>query len=509
MTRGANEAAGGRAARATCLRASRSGVSALGVALLLGGCAALPPAYDAEPSAFDAGAQACLERFELSDREIADAGTRDAGTTRVEGFAWLRTDRFLALLPDELEGEAAWHAWLHRLHRLDLDARRFELANARGLPPAADEIESDLDSLAACADTLNATVLDSEKLQALLRERARVPDDYRAWQRALGLYPLTRLFVLAGVNRLHDDLALALESEPRTGADAHWQSYTAQSRDESDSRRQVAPVRDALGIPQLEQADIDSLFDRYAPVWRVETRSDDDRLGTPEWLVAERPRVRTGAPVEYRYVSWARFDGQVVLQLNYLVWYPARSAERRFDIYAGHIDGTLWRVTLNSDGTVLAGESLHACGCYYMVFPGEGITARDPPPRGEPVFVGAQLPGHGTMERLRLTRAAANHYLVHIDTVAPATLGETLVRMPAADADELRSLAHPHGRRSLYRSTDGIVPGTDRPERWLLWPMGVASAGAMRQPGRHAIAFASRRHFDAPELLESLLQRVP
>jgi hypothetical protein len=56
-------------------------------------------------------------------------------------------------------------------------------------------------------------------------------------------------------------------------------------------------------------------------------------------------------------------------------------------------------------------------------------------------------------------------------------------------------------RRSLYRP-DGLVPGTQRGERWLFWPMGIASAGAMRQWGHHATAFVGQRHFDDPDLLE-------
>jgi hypothetical protein len=46
------------------------------------------------------------------------------------------------------------------------------------------------------------------------------------------------------------------------------------------------------------------------------------------------------------------------------------------------------------------------------------------------------------------------------------------------------------------------VPGSERGERWLFWPMGVPEPGAMRQWGRHATAFVGRRHFDDPWLLE-------
>jgi hypothetical protein len=55
--------------------------------------------------------------------------------------------------------------------------------------------------------------------------------------------------------------------------------------------------------------------------------------------------------------------------------------------------------------------------------------------------------------------------------------------------------------RSAY-GPDGLVPGTERAERFLFWPMGIPSAGQMRQWGRHATAFVGRRHFDDADLFE-------
>ena len=72
-----------------------------------------------------------------------------------------------------------------------------------------------------------------------------------------------------------------------------------------------------------------------------------------------------------------------------------------------------------------------------------------------------------------------------------------------ADYDELRSLPRTGGaRRSLFEP-DGLVAGSERLERYLFWPMGIASPGAMRQWGHHATAFVGRRHFDDPDLLQS------
>jgi hypothetical protein len=68
--------------------------------------------------------------------------------------------------------------------------------------------------------------------------------------------------------------------------------------------------------------------------------------------------------------------------------------------------------------------------------------------------------------------------------------------------DELRSLPHPGGAHASAFGPQGLIAGTERLERFFFWPMGIASAGAMRQWGRHATAFVGRRHFDDADLLE-------
>jgi hypothetical protein len=64
------------------------------------------------------------------------------------------------------------------------------------------------------------------------------------------------------------------------------------------------------------------------------------------------------------------------------------------------------------------------------------------------------------------------------------------------------------GTRSVF-GVDGLMGGTERGERHLLWPSGVASPGQMRQWGHHATAFVGRRHFDDPRLLASYFTPLP
>jgi len=102
--------------------------------------------------------------------------------------------------------------------------------------------------------------------------------------------------------------------------------------------------------------------------------------------------------------------------------------------------------------------------------------------------------------------ASRTHYLLGVDVERGA---DSLVRYELRPYDALRSLPTPRGGRRSAFAADGLMPGSERPERFLFWPMGIASAGAMRQWGRHATAFVGRRHFDDADLLERRFQFEP
>ena len=192
---------------------------------------------------------------------------------------------------------------------------------------------------------------------------------------------------------------------------------------------------------------------------------------------------------------------RALLQLNYAIWFPERPKGAGWNILGGHLDGVLWRVTLAPDGEPWVFDSIHLCGCYHQFFPTpRAVPKPQPDTLDETALVPQVLPRIGPETRITLRLAAGTHYLERV--VMGAVSFETASKYIFTDDDALRSVPlNEGGRRSVFRP-DGIVPGSERGERWLFWPMGVPEPGAMRQWGRHATAFVGRRHFDDPWLLE-------
>ncbi len=121
-----------------------------------------------------------------------------------------------------------------------------------------------------------------------------------------------------------------------------------------------------------------------------------------------------------------------------------------------------------------------------------------PDPHLEWAFAPASLPSLTTGARFTWRLSAGTHYLTGLGTTDSIEgTGYAL-----ADDSSLRTLSiSAHATRSLY-GPDGLIAGSERGERFLFWPMGIDSAGAMRQWGRHATAFVGRRHFDDADLIE-------
>lgn len=471
---------------------------------LLAGCASLDPYAGAPIAAHldrDDAVGACARLFRAADAQVDALGVRDALAPRLAGFPYLRTDRFTASLADDALQRQAGAAWRSMMAELDRQARAVELANAgaAGLPDAA--------ALNACRATLAAA--DAEAI-GLLAGAAQVPDDYRPALRALGLYPLTQLAFAAGVRGWQARTREAFAANAAPG----WLPGPNLRYVPASDPGPVPVVAQGpdFGLPQRLSSEWQALLQRHAPVVVVERGSDDDRIGAPAWGAADAaghdlPRVDTAQPAAYTRIAFTRIADRVHAQLVYTYWFPGRPAEHPLDPLAGLLDGLVWRVTLGADFEPLVYDTMHPCGCYHLFVPTDRVRARPPAddqgPLDEGMFAPTSVAVPGADQRIELHVASRTHYLQRV-ALAPAR-DDDAASVPYAlrDDDALRALPRfgSRGTRSLF-GPDGLVPGTERLERFLFWPMGIASAGQLRQWGRHATAFVGLRHFDDARLFD-------
>ena len=461
----------------------------------------------------------CREYFEALDAAIDTTGGRDGGDARMESFPYLRVNRFLASFAADFQTQHAANTtvfadWAAELRRLDLTARNAEISN---LPT---EVSAKLGAstsiiratISACADLmLTADMLNATRRAAMVKA-ARVPDDYSTFNRLLGLYPLTKMPFFCGVEDWQRKAALTIRSAPSTTSQDYGViRYSPASVSPPANILSIfknAP-RDSLGIPTLSANDWAQLFDAHAPVFEVESATDDDRIGAVQWprdvAFGDAPFVDSSRPSVYRRLSSTRIAGKTYSQLVFSVWFRSRPRAHAFDLLAGALDSVMWRVTLDEDGTPLIYDSIHACGCYHMFFPTSRMQLKPAPAKNtEWALVPKAMPTLEPGQRITLRLAAASHYLVGID-VAPnenSKAEDSSVVYDWRDDDELRKLDTGRDQtRSIFQPS-GIVAGTERGERFFFWPMGIDSAGAMRQWGRHATAFVGIRHFDDADLFD-------
>ncbi|MDP2066670.1 MAG: hypothetical protein Q8K38_11955 [Burkholderiaceae bacterium] len=501
---------------------SRRAMASMVLALAgwLAGCAALDGARPPVPSAASPAARECALWFAQLDATIDSAHVRDGGAHRMAGFPFVRTDRFLASFRDEaLAGDAAFAAWGARLMALDAAARVAELGNL----PAYEPTPEALARAAHCANLLWADMAARPEARQALAARAVVPDDYATWQRAAGLYALTRVPFFAGVQAWQAGLRDTFDRlDPRApgvpGAGA-WQryapAYPAMAPGPLTALAQAMP-RDALGIPVPTREAAAALLQAYAPVLEVARAVSGgiapfDRFGTLRWGAGDAPEVATQHPVAYQRIAYTRLGAQTLVQLVYSYWFPERPSVGAIDLLSGPLDAVVLRITLAPDGTPLLLDTIHACGCYHLFVPTPALAPRPAPEAHvEWAFVPTTLPALPPGQRLRVRVASGTHYVVG---VAPHTEGaaegqpggdsaDGVTLYALADDNALRALPTPQGGTRSAFWPSGIVPGTARGERVLFWPMGIESPGAMRQWGRQPTAFVGRRHFDDARLLD-------
>jgi len=449
----------------------------------------------------------CADFFASLDKQTKKANVIDPGVFRVKKYPYLRVNRFIASFSEDVVNEADFAAWTDRMQVLDQDARNFEIANLPNSAVAAlDSVNGRAGlygKVATCGDLLKAADFRNIEHQEELRKSVSVPDDYITLRRVLGIYPLTRLFVSYGVSRWHAEARKSFSTEPP----ANWQTirYVPAKKIDMSSFRQIAEPtkRDALGIPMYSPEKREALFRMYAPAWAIQFRGNYDRIGAPIWTGKGVLGVNTDHPVTYTMLSFTRFAKEILTQLNYIIWFPSRPKEGAFDILGGILDGLNYRVTLDNNGKPLIYETMHNCGCYYKAYPTDRVQVRAFIDYAEPPLILEAPDVNPSKDFMTVAMESRSHYVQHLYPLS-RELKPALAVYSLVDYGQLRSLQYlTDDRRSMF-SQDSIAPGSKRLERFILWPTGVLSPGAMRQWGRHAVAFAGKRHFDDPFFMDRM-----
>lgn len=321
-----------------------------------------------------------------------------------------------------------------------------------------------------------------------------VADNYSRWQRILGLYPVTQLAFRWGAadwrTATRAQLQLGLQNSLLGESGKPWQRYAMPSKLGYIDPQQMLlnasnnPLQVPLLSPQQEQA----LLEHYAPQFNVQQGGDFDRIGK-----LESASVDALQPAIYTAITHTRFYGQNLLQLNYVIWFSERPATRWMDIYAGKFDSVIWRVTLTPTGEVLLFDSIHSCGCYHLLFPNPKLVSKPPDYISEPPVIHRLVNFPTAAADVWLQ--SGTHYLLSVtpngwlEQAAPAVLVQ-------------------QSYQQLYPlfARDGLLPDSERAERWLLWPTGVVSPGQMRVMGTQATAFTGERHFDDAQIFERLFE---
>lgn len=481
-------------------------VSAL-LAALLAGCSIVPAPTRSPYIGGSGELGACANFFESLDRRASEFQALDPGAFRVEGHPYLRTNRFLASFRGAVADRAAFDAWVDRMQALDQEARRHEIANlpaAAGQPAGSGNGEAELNArIAACGNLMKTADFQDADARMVLREMTRVPDEYLTLPRVLGLYPLASLFVSWGVSNWHAETHQSFSTE----APAGWSSirYFPKKNDppQNPGRIVATAERDALGIHSYSSTDLKTLFQMHAPVWEVQAGAEYDRIGTPTWTPGGSLDIDTRQPTTYTLLSFTRFGKEILTQLNYIIWFPARPKEHPLDIYGGLLDGLNYRVTLDRNGDPLLYETIHNCGCYYKAYPTRRLSVRRTIDYAEPPLILNSPEWIPSEERLTVAMESRTHYVRHLyPSARRRQTGATTYAL--SEYGVLRSLPDPKGGRRSMFSPDSLAPGSERLERFILWPTGVVSPGAMRQWGRHAVAFVGERHFDDPFYMDKM-----
>ena len=450
--------------------------------------------------------------FNELDAAATRAGIRDAAYSQITGFPYLRTNRFLVSLKDRLNTDAQKQQWVRWMQQLDIQARATEIQN---LPQAFVAKLSDGFSELTGRKALQEKVvsysnqlLAHDQLQPnfyeVLLAAVQYSSEYSTVMQVFGLYPITVIPVAVVTQLVFDEMTawhnMPADQLPSYGTlTAYAPGRTLDFFQKEIEQLLIRSSQNPLKIPLPNAADRQKLLAVFAPIIMLDVVADYDKLGEAFWDESGL-EINTDSPAAYFYFSHAFFKGEPILQINYVIWFPARDGPNPPAIERGRIDGLTVRVSLSPDGRPFMVDIMNNCGCYHFYVPRREMVQKIlPVPMAVDAFVPTWLPERFPHQRLVIRLKSGWHQVENIGT-DKMSAESTPYKLIAYD--QLESLPrNGHASESMFTST-GIGKNSERIEPLIFFPMGIPDIGSMRQRGHHAVKFVGRAHFDDPYLFD-------
>lgn len=456
------------------------------------------PSSDAEAKARDT-IVACRLRFEQVDAQIDAAGVRDVSYFRVPGYPYMRGDRLLASFEiSDLKELDPLGDWMHQLRDNEGFARDVELQNM-GIPLR--ERVTLLSELRLCAVWLSHLELGQdparEKLVSLVHPPLE-PLDHGGHDRLTDAQTEKEIKKRAELTRKR--FAVPVDELDSPGKLVLWK---VKPIDPDQKKMRVdgfeVAFRDALGRVGLTENHWEQLASRYAPALLIETAGKTDRIGTPR-LGEQGPFVDVTTPVVDFQADYARLGSQTLVQFNYFIWFPGPAAgDDGNEGDAAKVDGLIWRVTLDANGSPIAYDAIDAGGFDHLLFPLPSSLHLRPEARDDTVLIPQpEVPaefvvrlGDGGHEVQRLIAA---------DSVQASEVQEYELRR----YEKLLTLPQPDGGTASLFGPDGTIAGSGGAG------LSTTANGSepTRQWGRHPVSLRADLYFDDPRLLERYFKPV-
>jgi hypothetical protein len=477
--------------------------------LFLSGCAS----FLSRPTSFSFETpEGCKEFFNRLDDIVKEEGVKDASCVSVPEFPYLRVNRFLKSLKKNLKSDEEKRDWVQRMQGLDLESRKKEINN---LPDQTifsigmnDDRKMDRETLYAQVKSCSYLLLNFEQnihdFYNLIIPRVEVPDEYASFLRILGVYPIVALPVALVTESSREKIRERFEGDLKNlPMEGKLIAFTPEKKNflPDDAVREIveASMRNPLTASFPEGIQLEKLIWSFAPILLQDVTASYDQIGEILWKEG-KVELNQEKPTVYYYLSHAFLKGKPILQINYVLWYAERAGESPPWIEKGHLDGLTIRISLDDQGKIFMVDIQNNCGCYHFFAPQkervEKVLSRS---LRFDAFVAQWLPVLSSGENLGIRITSGWH---QVQRLIP--IGHLLDSIPyrLIPYEVLETLPHGEGQTESIFNPKGIVKGSERVERFILFPMGVPSIGSMRQRGHHATELIGKEHFDNPYLFD-------